>query len=102
MNNRIAGQTGGPVNVYGIDGTYRKVAEWGFDAVDANLDHLLPYGDIVNGKIPEALVKGGSECMQLFTPWKEASKTDNNQLKSTYLGTHPKQDGRIIYLQFIH
>ena len=85
--NRIAVQTGGPEERYGIDKTYQKVKEWGFDAVDVNLDHLLPGKDIIAGNIPEVLVRGGTECMELFRPWGEASKhfgIDNYQAHAPF------------------
>ena len=50
--NRIAVQTGGPEERLGVDETYRKVKEWGFDAVDANIDHLLGYSTIAHNEIP--------------------------------------------------
>lgn len=71
--NRIALQTGGPEERLGVDETYRRVREWGFDAVDANIDHLLPYGQIREGMIPDVLVRGGKECTELFRPWAEAA-----------------------------
>ena len=58
--NKIAVQTGGPEERLGIDETYRMVKEWGFDAVDANIDHLLSGRSIVEGNIPQA--HGGSEA----------------------------------------
>lgn len=74
MANRIAVQTGGPEERYGIDGAYRKIAEWGFDAADANIDHLLTWSDITHNRVPEALIKGGKDCMELFRPWGDAAK----------------------------
>ncbi|MBO7385936.1 MAG: sugar phosphate isomerase/epimerase, partial [Clostridia bacterium] len=72
--NRIAVQTGGPEERLGVDETYRKVKEWGFDAVDANIDHLLGYSAIAHNEIPEVLVRGGRDCMELFKPWKEGAE----------------------------
>lgn len=85
--NKIAVQTGGPEEVFGVDETYRKVKEWGFDAVDANIDHLLSGGDIRKNIIPEILVSGGKDCMDLFTPWADAAKKygiDNYQAHSPF------------------
>ena len=72
--NRIAVQTGGPDQRFGLKEAYRKIREWGFDAVDANIDHLLSYGDICEGRIPDVLVRGGKDCMALFTPWAEGAR----------------------------
>ena len=85
--NKIAVQTGGPAEALGLDEAYRMIAEWGFDAVDANIDHLLGYRAIVDGNIPDVLVKGGSECMELFNPWAEAAKKhgiDNYQAHAPF------------------
>jgi len=87
MSNKIAVQTGGPEERFGIDETYRKVKEWGFDAVDANIDHLLSWSDITHNRIPEVLIKGGRECMDLFRPWGEASRKygiDNYQAHAPF------------------
>ena len=85
--NKIAVQTGGPEERIGVDETYRKVKEWGFDAVDANIDHLLSGGDIVKNRIPDILVDGGKDCMELFTPWRDAAAKygiDNYQAHSPF------------------
>ena len=85
--NKIAVQTGGPAERIGLDTTYRMVKEWGFDAVDANIDHLLSYGDICKGNIPEVLVRGGKECIDLFLPWAEGAKkygVDNFQAHAPF------------------
>ena len=72
--NKIAVQTGGPEEAFGTKEAYRHIKEWGFDAVDANVDHLLPGNDIVKGNIPEILIRGGKDCMELFSPWKEGAE----------------------------
>ena len=85
--NKIAVQTGGPEERLGIDETYRMVKEWGFDAVDANIDHLLSGRSIVEGNIPQALIAGGEDCMALFKPWAEAAKkygVDNYQAHAPF------------------
>ena len=85
--NKISVQTGGPEERLGIDPTYKKVAEWGFDAVDANIDHLLSGGNIVKNQIPDLLVKGGKDCMDLFIPWGNAAKKygiDNYQAHAPF------------------
>ena len=38
----IGVQTAGVTQLYGIDGAYRAIKDAGFDAVDANLDELMP------------------------------------------------------------
>ena len=50
---KLAVQTGGPEERLGIDQTYRLIAELGFDGVDANVDHLLSYSDIVHKRMPQ-------------------------------------------------
>ena len=45
---KIGVQTGGLERLYDLDTAYRVVRESGFDAVDANLDHLFPVPDINN------------------------------------------------------
>ena len=84
---KISVQTGGPEEIFGVDETYRKIKDWGFDAVDASLDHLLSCGDIRDGKIPDVLVTGGKACTELFRPWAEASKKyslDNYQAHAPF------------------
>ncbi len=85
--NRIAVQTAGPDAYLGLPETYRKIREWGFDAADAGLDHLLPYADIRAGKIPDILVRGGKDCMELFRPWADgasAAGVDNYQAHAPF------------------
>lgn len=76
---KIAVQTGGPEEEIGIDSTYRMIKEAGFDAVDANLDHLLGYGTILGKKYKDkydVYLPGLSEkdILEYFRPWGEASK----------------------------
>ncbi|MCR5041762.1 MAG: sugar phosphate isomerase/epimerase [Clostridia bacterium] len=100
--NKIAVQTGGPEERFGIDATYRKIAEWGFDAVDANIDHLLDGDDIRKHNIPDVLVNGGKECMELFRPWAEAAKkygVDNFQAHAPFpscISDSPETNERMI------
>lgn len=85
--NRISLQTGGPEERFGVDETYRLVKEWGFDAVDANIDHLCSWNQLVNNRIPETLLKGGRDCAELFRPWADASKkhgVDNYQAHAPF------------------
>ncbi|MBQ6679927.1 MAG: sugar phosphate isomerase/epimerase [Lachnospiraceae bacterium] len=86
---KIAVQTAGPEEYYGVDGAYRLIKEAGFDAVDANIDHLLSYGDIVKKKIPPVYRKGLSEkaMLEYFRPWKDAAKKyglDNYQAHAPF------------------
>jgi len=72
---KIAVQTGGAEEYAGVDFAYKIISESGFDAVDANIDHLWSYGDIVNGKLPPAFNgTSDSECLEYFKPWKDAAK----------------------------
>ena len=72
--NKIAVQTGGTEKLYSVKEAYRRIRDWGFDAVDANIDHVLSGGNITKGMIPPVLIKGGRECMDLFKPWAEGAK----------------------------
>ncbi len=93
---RIAVQTGGPQSRFSMDETYRKIRDWGFDAVDANVDMLLPGSEIKSGNIPELLVRGGKDCMELFRPWAEASKKyslDNYQAHAPFPSYVFPEDG---------
>lgn len=75
---RISVQTGGAEEAlgidgaYNIDGAYRLIAESGFDAVDANIDHLVSGADIRNKRIPGHLT-GDNIDMELLRPWKDAA-----------------------------
>ncbi|MBR6498918.1 MAG: sugar phosphate isomerase/epimerase [Clostridia bacterium] len=71
--NKIAVQTGGPEERYGIDGAYRLIKECGFDAVDANVDHLLTGKDIKEDSFPSPLIDGKG-IKELFAPWGDAAK----------------------------
>ena len=85
--NKIAVQTAGPSALSGVKDAYRRIKEWGFDAVDANIDGVLSFRDIVHGEIPELLIKGGSDCMELFRPWAEGAKeygVDNYQAHAPF------------------
>ena len=67
---RIAVQTGGPA-MLGEENAYRVIAEAGFDAVDANVDHLLTGSDIRAHKLSPAFLGSDRECLDYFRPWKE-------------------------------
>ena len=72
----IAVQTGGLEEIYGIDGAYRAVQEAGFDAVDANVDHVFPPKNIKDHVIPEVLAPGASETglAAYFRQYKDAAR----------------------------
>lgn len=72
---KIAVQTGGPEELLGIDGAYKIIRESGFDAVDANIDHLWGYGDIVKGNpAPAFSCATDHECLEYFNPWRDAAQ----------------------------
>lgn len=85
---KIAVQTGGPEERLGVDATYRLVKEAGFDAVDANIDHLVSGRDLHDRKIPEIFLTGSDkECAKSFLPWKEAAEKygiDNYQAHAPF------------------
>lgn len=71
----ISVQSGGPEELFGTDGAYRIIKEAGFDGVDANVDHLFSYGDIVNRKVPYIFAQGSDQdVLDAFTPWRDAAK----------------------------
>lgn len=72
--NRIAVQTMGITERYGMAGGYVKIRDWGFDAADANIHTVLRKAQILKRDIPDVLVRGGSDCMALFRPWGEAAR----------------------------
>ena len=87
MMNKIAVQTGGTEKLYSVKEAYKRIRDWGFDAVDANIDHVLPCNDIGKGTIPETLIRGGRDCMALFDPWKEGAQEaglDNYQAHAPF------------------
>ena len=72
--NKIGVQTSGPAERLGIRETYRCVREWGFDAVDVNINDMLENRLILGDRIPEVFLRGGRELMELFRPFAEASE----------------------------
>ncbi len=71
----IGVQTGGAEEIFGIDGAYRVIKEAGFDAVDVNLDHLLSYADISEGRhAPVFDCESEEEMLAYFRPWKVAAE----------------------------
>ena len=72
---KLSVQTGGAENYMGVDFAYKVISEAGFDAVDANIDRLWSYGDIINKKAPGFLsAASDSEAMEHFNPWRDAAK----------------------------
>lgn len=71
---KISVQTSGPEELYGIDGAYRVIKECGFDAVDANVDHLYSGSDIRNKRPSKVFGGSDKECMEYFKPWADAAK----------------------------
>lgn len=71
---KLSVQTGGPEEIYGVDGTYKLIKECGFDAVDVNLDHLM-LGGIIRAGGHAAVFDGmDEECLRAFQPWKDAAE----------------------------
>ena len=71
---KIAVQSGGMEERLGIEGTYRMIKETGFDAVDANLDHLF-HGHEIRQHMRSALLDGPEEAMlESCRPWKEGAE----------------------------
>ena len=71
---KIGVQTGGVEEAHGIDGAYRIIHEAGFDAADANIDHLYSYQAIVNHQSVPAFDASDKDCLEYFRPWKEAAE----------------------------
>ena len=74
---KLAVQTGGLEEPYGIDGAYRLIAETGFEGADANIDHLMTPSRLrAKEEIPPLLRKGADEreMLELFRPWKEGAE----------------------------
>ena len=96
--NKIAVQTGGvEEKLGGVKEAYRHIKEWGFDAVDANIDHVLSYRAITKETIPEVLIRGGNDCMELFRPWAEGAKEyglDNYQAHAPFPSYVPENELR--------
>lgn len=72
--NRIGIQTGSLCTLFGVDGAYRMIKEAGFQAVDANLDAMMRYQDVVNKRRPPVFEAEGEECLQYFRPYKDAAE----------------------------
>ena len=64
----ISIQTGGPQRTLGVDGAYKAIKEAGFDAVDANVDELYSYSDIVNCRPSAIFSASDKETIEHFLP----------------------------------
>lgn len=73
---KISVMTGGLEERFGIDGAYARIKEAGFDAVDANIDHIWRAKDVRAKIIPPHLQPGTTEkdLIEFVKPWGEASK----------------------------
>ena len=74
---KLSVQTTGMFGFFGWDGTYRLIAETGFESADANLDQLFPFTRVrVREPIPSFYRKETSdlETLEAFKPIKEASE----------------------------
>ena len=100
--NKIAVQTLGITERFGMNEGYRKIREWSFDGADANIHTVLSKGQILRRDIPEVLVRGGSDCMALFRPWGEAARAagvENLQAHAPFPSWLPfcgKTNGKLI------
>ena len=71
----ISVQTGGLEGFYGEEEAYRLIKEGGFDAADANIDHLMSWGDVVNKRLPSWFENGHEkELIEKAQPWKNGAK----------------------------
>jgi len=71
---KISVQTSGPQATLGVDGAYKAIKEAGFDAVDANVEALYPYSDIVNCRPSAIFSASDKETVEHFLPWGAAAK----------------------------
>ncbi len=56
-------QTGSLCTIFGVEGAYRMIKEAGFQAVDANLDAMLRYQDVINKRRPSVFEAEGEESL---------------------------------------
>ena len=84
---QIGVQTGGIEEAHGIDGAYRLIHEAGFDAADANIDHLYSYQAIMGHQKMPVFDASDKDCVEYFRPWKEAAEKygiDNYQAHAPF------------------
>ena len=56
------------------DGSFAYIKDCGFNAVDFNIDHKLPYQSIVKGELTEFFNQSIEELLEFYRPLKEASE----------------------------
>ena len=71
---KIAVQTGGVEELFGIEESYRLIKEAGFDAVDVNLDHLLSGTQIRHAEHVPVFDAEGEEFFEYLKPWKDSAE----------------------------
>ena len=71
---KIAVQTGGILDHFGIDEGFRIIKEAGFDAVDFNIDHCLSGYNIKNNICESVLDRSIPEILESTRPYKEAAE----------------------------
>ncbi|MCF0134875.1 MAG: sugar phosphate isomerase/epimerase [Lachnospiraceae bacterium] len=86
---KVAVQTGGLDERFGVDKAYQLIKEAGFDGVDANVNHLQRYGMIQDRVLGPAFSPELSEkeMLEYFRPFGEAAKKyglDNYQAHAPY------------------
>lgn len=70
---KICVQTSPLDDKFGIDEAFRMIHDAGFDAVDYNIDHFMPYSDIVNGNLLPIYEAGEEALLEYARPYKEAA-----------------------------
>ena len=79
---KIAVQTGGIVNRFGVEEGFRMIREAGFEAVDANLDHWLTHVQIKAGDTKSSVFeRSDAGLIEYGAPYYEAMK--RNHLTAT-------------------
>ena len=79
---KIAVQTAGIVNRFGIEDGFRMIREAGFEAVDASLDHWMTPSQIESGQVRDAVFnRSEEELFETAAPYVEALK--RNGLSAT-------------------
>ena len=84
---KIAVQTGGVEELFGIEESYRLIKEAGFDAVDVNLDHLLSGTQIRHAEHVPVFDAEGEEFFEYLKPWKDSAEKygiDNYQAHAPF------------------
>lgn len=94
---KISVQTGNLDYMYGVEEAYRMIAEAGFDAVDANVDHLQSYAHILEKKLDPAFAPGNTEAemLEYFKPYKDSAKKyglENYQAHAPFPSLHTREN----------